>query len=122
MKNKKGYLVKRVKITPIFANITHQLKIKTKLLIETKMPFFFSLQHLQLLLFYFIYRTTPHIFQKVPLIIFFYFIIFLWCTKRKAHLLFSFIYRTSPHFHHLLLFHYLPLMYKTKISYFLQKP
>ena len=42
MKNKKGYLVKRVKITPIFANITHQLKIKTKLLIETKMPFFFS--------------------------------------------------------------------------------
>ena len=64
-----------VKITPIFVNITHQSKNKKNDPVETKMPLFFFLSntynlsfpfppHLQLLLFYFIYRTTSHIFSS----------------------------------------------------------
>ena len=116
-----------VKITPIFVNITHQSKNKKNDPVETKMPLFFFLSntynlsfpfppHLQLLLFYFIYRTTSHIFSSSTSLSSF------GAQNRKTIYSSGSFTKRVLIFHHLLLFHYLSLMYKMKISYFLQKP
>ena len=118
-----GYLVKEVKITLIFANISHRLKSKTKLLIETKMPFFFFLSNTYNFSSFTSFTEWLFIFSKKIL------------SSSSSTSLSSFgaqngkLISSSASFtkrvlifHHLLLFHYLHLMHKMKISSFLQKP
>ena len=60
-----------------------------------------SLQHIQLLISLSPLFTTSHLLLHLQngssYFLFFYFIIFIWCTKQKGHLLFRFIYRRSYH-------------------------
>ena len=61
----------------------------------------FSLQHIQLLISlspsFTISLLLLHLQNDSSYFLFFYFIIFIWCTKQKGHLLFRFIYRRSYH-------------------------
>ena len=83
------------------------------------MPLFFFLSntynlsfpfppHLQLLLFYFIYRTTSHIFSSSTSLSSF------GAQNRKTIYSSGSFTKRVLIFHHHLLFHYLPLMHKTK--------
>ena len=78
-------MVKGVKITPIFANITHRSKNTKADLVETKMSFFFFLSN--------IYNFSSSASFIEQLLIF---------SKNFSH--------------HLLLLHYLPLVYKREMS------
>ena len=95
-------MVKRVKITIIFVNITTNQKAKKKWPDWDKnVLILFSLQHIQLLISlspsFTISLLLLHLQNDSSYFLFFYFIIFIWCTKRKGHLLFRFIYRRSLH-------------------------
>ena len=86
------YLVKGVKITPIFAKITHRSKIQKMTRLRQKYPSFYFpptlttsplLLHLQNNSL-----SPPSEIEKKILIFFFYFILFLWRTELKTHLSF----------------------------------
>ena len=74
-------------------------KQKKKIGLRQKCPS--SLQHIQLLISLSPLFTTSHLLLHLQngssYFLFFYFIIFIWCTKQKDHLLFRFIYRRSYH-------------------------
>ena len=86
------YLVKGVKITPIFAKITHRSKIQKVTRLRQKYPSFYFpptlttsplLLHLQNNSL-----SLPSEIEKKILIFFFYFILFLWRIELKTHLSF----------------------------------
>ena len=85
------YLVKGVKITPIFAKITHRSKIQKMTQLRQKYPSYFPptlttsplLLHLQNNSL-----SLPSEIEKKILIFFFYFILFLWRIELKTHLSF----------------------------------
>ena len=86
------YLVKGVKITPIFAKITHRSKIQKMTRLRQKYPSFYFpptlttsplLLHLQNNSL-----SLPSEIEKKNFIFFFYFILFLWCIELKTHLSF----------------------------------
>ena len=108
-------MVKGVKTTPIFANITHQSKNKKVDLVETKMSFFFFLSNT--------YNFSSSASFTERLLI--YSKKFLSSSSSTSLSSFSaqngkvISFSTSFTervliFHHHLLFHYLPLMHKTK--------
>ena len=91
-------MVKGVKITLIFAKITHLLKGTINNLVETKIHLFlFPLNTCNFFSFasfieWFLISERLLIFffrnWKKNLIFFFYFIIFLWCIEQKTHISF----------------------------------
>ena len=107
-------MVKGVKTTPIFANITHQSKNKKVDLVETKMSFFFlsntynfssSASFTERLLIYskkFLSSSSSTSLSS-----------FSAQNGKVISFSTSFTERVLI-FHHHLLFHYLPLMHKTK--------